>query len=254
LEKYIDLNLDAGESEADLRSGKEEALYRLVSSVNIACGGHAGTESSMRMAVDLALKYGLAIGAHPSYPDLEGFGRRKIEIAADQLKESIQTQIQSLRKICAEAGTQIQHVKPHGALYNAAAVDTGLAEVVIEAVAEIDPQLILVELADSVFLRSCRARGVRCAAEGFVDRRYEPSGNLRARIHSDAHVHDPQEAAAQALLLAQGQEIRAFDGSGLKLSVDTLCIHGDRADALLIANEVRAALDRAGVRVRSLRI
>jgi 5-oxoprolinase (ATP-hydrolysing) subunit A len=251
-EVVIDLNLDAGESVQDLDSGKEQALYQLVSSVNIACGGHAGSVETMERSVDLALKYGLAIGAHPSYPDRVGFGRKKIQIGRAELVDSIQSQMLSLSEVCRSRGTRLHHVKPHGALYNTAAVDAQTAEALIEAIVSFDHGLIVVGLAGSAFLEQCRARGLRCAAEAFVDRRYEPDGTLRARIFPDAHVAEPEAAAEQALRFAKGEAVTAVDGTRLRLSVQTLCIHGDRADALLIAKAVRSFLEADGVRVRSL--
>jgi 5-oxoprolinase (ATP-hydrolysing) subunit A len=248
----IDLNLDAGESEQDLASGKEEALYQLVSSVNIACGGHAGNVDTMERSVDLATKYGLAIGAHPSYPDREGFGRRKIQIEPTELIESIHRQMASLSEICRNKGVRLHHVKPHGALYNTAAIDADVSRILIDAISTFDRGLIVVGLAGSVFLEQCRNQGLRCAAEGFVDRRYERDGTLRARTYPDAHVTEPEAAAEQALRFATGEEIVSVDGSRLKLGIETLCIHGDRKDARVIAKAVRSLLEEKGIRVRSL--
>lgn len=248
----IDLNLDAGEIPEALASGKEEALYQLVSSVNIACGGHAGDERSMRAAVRLARKYGLAIGAHPSFPDRENFGRKVVAIELARLTANLVEQVRSLQAISNEEGMRLHHLKAHGALYNEAARDNALAEVLIETVQRVDPNLILVGLAGSPFLDRARSKGLRVAAEAFVDRRYEADGSLRARRHADALITDLQCAAAQALGLARGEGVETVNGNRLAISVQTLCIHGDGADSLAIAKAVRDALEHGGIQIKAI--
>lgn len=251
-EFQIDLNLDAGESEADFISGKEEALYQYISSVNIACGGHAGTENTMRRSIDLAIKYQRAVGAHPSYPDLRGFGRQTMQMPKEKLIESLREQISALEKICNEKGVPLHHIKPHGALYNEAAVDLETAQTLLEAFSVFGDQIICVGLAGSVFIEECRRSHILCASEGFIDRRYEPDGTLRSRSKSYAHIDSISDATTQALQLARGEELSAYDGSALKISAQTLCLHGDRNDAVEVAKAVSEALATSGIKIRSL--
>ncbi len=230
----IDLNLDAGESTAALDDGKEEDLYRLVSSVNIACGGHAGDTETMTKAVDLAKKYNLRIGAHPSFPDRENFGRKRVDMTHEALVKSLSGQILSLRSICAEKRLTVSHIKPHGALYNLAATERVLAGALIEAAQSFYDRVTMIGLAGSPFITWCRNSRFRALNEGFADRRYEADGGLRDRKHEDALISDPQECARQAVRLAQEGKVQ------------TLCIHGDSANALAIATAVRGALESAG--------
>ena len=230
----IDLNLDAGESKSALANGTEEDLYRLVSSVNIACGGHTGDVESMTKAVDLAKKYNLRIGAHPSFPDKENFGRESMKISHEALVKSLVSQIRSLRAICAEKKVTVGHIKPHGALYNMAAQERVLAGAVIEAAQEFHEHITMIGLAGSPFLRWCKASRFRALAEGFCDRRYEADGTLRGRQHEDAVISDPQECGKQAVRLAQEGKVQ------------TLCIHSDTPNALAVATAVRSALETAG--------
>lgn len=246
----IDLNLDAGESVAALQDGSEEALYRLVSSVNIACGGHTGDGNSMNQAVELARKYKLNIGAHPSYPDLQNFGRQKLEISEAELSESLFQQIQSLRSVCARQGLLLSHVKPHGALYNIAARDPQTASAIIKAVHRIDPSLPIVGLAGSGFLRWVRHAGGKSIAEAFVDRTYEKTGDLRSRSLDQALISDPKAAARQALKIVLEKKVTAIDGTEVPLEAGTLCIHADTEGALATAQEVRRELENASVLIR----
>ncbi len=235
----IDLNLDAGESAVALQDGTEAALYELVSSVNIACGGHAGDEATMSKALELAAERGLTMGAHPSYPDREGFGRKALDLPYDVLVDSLTRQIEGLAEIAAKKNLKLKHVKPHGALYNQAAKDYQLGSAIIEAVHRVDSGLVLVGLAGSKFIKQCESVGFKTLGEAFVDRRYEPDGSLRARTFSDALITDTSEAAAQALRFVQ--ERRA----------GTLCIHGDTPHALETARAVRRKLLESGVKIVS---
>lgn len=230
----IDLNLDAGESVGALAEGREEKLYGVVSSVNIACGGHAGDAQTMARAVVLAKRHNLNIGAHPSFPDRDGFGRREMKIARQELIGSIVRQISDLRAVCAREEVSLTHVKPHGALYNLAATDPYWAGAVIEAVQKIGGPLKITGLGGSRFLHWCREAGLGTLAEGFADRRYEDDGSLRARSKPGALINDPAACAAQALRLARQGEVR------------TICIHGDHKNAFAIASAVRGALEGGG--------
>lgn len=238
----IDLNLDAGESEKALQDGSEEALYQLVTSVNIACGGHAGDESTMLRSIELAIKYNLKIGAHPGFPDRDNFGRKQMHLPQPNLLESLCEQINRLQNLCTQLGSQLTHLKPHGALYNIAAVDEQTALTVIAAAKSTNSNLALVGLAGSPFTKWAKQRGFRTLSEAFVDRRYEPDGLLRKRQFEDALIEDPEAAAAQALQIVNQGSVTAVDGTQISVQADTLCIHGDTRNALAIARAVRMSL------------
>ena len=238
----IDLNLDAGEVSTALFDGSEEKLYQYVSSVNIACGGHAGDERSMRQAVRLARKYQLTVGAHPSFPDRQGFGRRPVVMDSGELKATLVDQIRALQAVCISEGLVLTHVKPHGALYNVAAEQEEIAFSVLAAVREVDPRLAIVGLANSNFIRLIRVHGLTALEEAFADRVYEANGTLRSRQHSDALIKDPQVAAAQALQIVKQLCVRSISGELVPINADTICIHGDSENALGIAQAVHRAM------------
>jgi UPF0271 protein len=236
----IDLNLDAGESEEKLADGSETALYDLVSSLNVACGGHAGDESTMAQVADLAAARGLAVGAHPSFPDRKSFGRRPLNMPHAALVDSLCAQIEGLAAVLRRAGLRLSHIKPHGALYNLAAVDREYASAVIEAGRRVDRALPVVGLAGSHFIKWCAKAEQAAIGEGFADRRYEADGTLRGRQHPDALITDPAEAGDQALQLA------------LSGSAQTICVHGDTPGAPAIAAAVHKNLTAAGVLIRAV--
>lgn len=248
----IDLNADVGESYAAWTIGDDEALIPLITSANVACGAHAGDPLVMARTVTLAKAHGVAVGAHPGYPDRDGFGRRDLEMTSEELEASILAQLGALWAIARANGVELVHVKPHGALYNRAARDTGLAETVARAVKRFSSHVVLVALAGSVALEAGRAAGLSVAAEAFADRAYEPDGSLRSRRLPDAVHGDPARAAAQAVSIATGGGVRAIDGTIVPVRAETICLHGDTPDAPTIAEMVRRALAAAGVEVRSL--
>ena len=248
----IDLNSDVGESFGAWSIGADEALIPLVTSVNIACGAHAGDPLVMDRTVRLARDHGVAVGAHPGYPDLSGFGRRRLEMHPSELEASVLYQIGALAAFTTAAGVPLRHVKPHGALYNVAAVDAGVARAVARAVARFTGDIVLVGLAGSVMLEVARDEGLRTAAEAFADRAYEADGTLRARRLPGAVHADPEVAAEQALAIARDRCVRAYDGSVLGIEADTLCIHGDTPRAVEYARAVRDALESAGVELRPI--
>jgi UPF0271 protein len=250
----IDLNADVGERPEALADGSEAALLRLVTSANIACGGHAGDAATMAATVRLARELGVAVGAHPGYPDRLHFGRAVLAMEPAALRESLRGQLRALRGAAAAAGVPVVHVKPHGALYNAAARDAALARLVAEAVAAFDPAQVLVGLAGSALLDAGRAAGLAVAGEAFVERRYEADGTLRDRRHADALIHDPVEAAAQAVRIVRDGVVLAIDGTPVPVAARTLCIHGDSPGAPAIAAAVRQALTGAGVVLAPLRV
>ena len=233
MKKFIDLNLDAGESGESF--GIELNLFGLVSSVNIACGGHAGNTHSMSQAIQLAMKNNLAIGAHPSYPDQENFGRAPMQIDPEALTASLTEQIRALEELCAEAGVKMTHVKPHGALYHRLSEDRLTARAFFEALRRVGGDLAVVGFAGSNFLVWSKDAGFRIISEGFVDRRYDEDGQLKARKEEGALIEDGREAGEQAIKLLP--------------SVDTLCIHSDAPLALKVTRGVCAALAQAGVAI-----
>ncbi len=246
----IDLNSDVGESFGSWHLGHDEALIPLVSSINVACGFHAGDPLVMARTVGLARRVGVAIGAHPGYPDLVGFGRRDLDMAPDELEAALLYQVGALAAIASAADTELQHVKPHGALYNRASVDPEVARTIARAVRGFSRELVLVGLAGSALLDAGREAGLRVAAEAFADRAYEPDGTLRSRRLPEAVLSDPQLVARRAVAMATESRVEAIDGSIVELHADTICLHGDTPGPAAIAHAVRAALDAAGVRVQ----
>jgi 5-oxoprolinase (ATP-hydrolysing) subunit A len=248
----IDLNADVGESYGPWVMGDDEALIPLVSSVNLACGAHAGDPLVMRRTVELAHDSGVALGAHPGYPDRDGFGRRELGLSAQELHASLTYQLGALAAFAAQAGDRLHHVKPHGALYNRAAIDPELAAVVADAVRAFDRQLVLVGPAGSRLIEAGYAAGLRVAAEAFADRAYEPDGSLRSRRLPGAVIDRPEAAAEQALSIVTLGRVAAHDGTMVQLRANTLSIHGDTPGAAVYARHVRAVLEEAGVTIGAL--
>jgi UPF0271 protein len=248
----IDLNCDAGEAFGPWTMGDDEALIPMMTSVSVACGAHAGDPVVMRRTVGLARQHGVAVGAHPGYPDLQGFGRRPLGLSPAEVEAWMLAQIGALAGVARAAGARLQHVKPHGSLYNAAADDPALAEAVASAVSAFDRDLVLVARAGSLQVAAGRAAGLRVAEEGFVDRGYDARGRLLPRSATGALVTDAAAAAARAVGMVRMGGIRAEDGTWLGLHADTLCIHSDTPGASQVARASRQALLEAGVRLRPL--
>lgn len=249
----IDLNADMGESFGAWRMGEDEALMTVVSSVNLACGFHAGDPLTMRRTVAMAVEAGVAIGAHPGYRDLVGFGRRKMELSAEEVTADLLYQLGALDAFVRAAGTRLHHVKPHGALYNQAAEEPELALAIAQAVRAFDPHLILVGRAGSALLQAGVACDLQVAGELFADRRYLPNGALAPRSMPGAVIDDPQEAAQQAAQILSEQVVTAIDGTRVSLTGSTLCIHGDRPHAAAFAQAVRERLEEMGIQIAPLR-
>lgn len=245
----MDLNCDLGESFGAWRMGDDEAVMPYISSANIACGYHAGDPGTMARTVALALRANVALGAHVSLPDLAGFGRREMRISADEAYAMTLYQIGALAAFARAAGARLSHVKPHGALYTMAARDATLAEAIARAVLAFDRSLRLVGLAGSELPRAGERAGLPVAHEAFADRRYETDGSLVARREADAVIDDVDEAVAQALALARGEPIATRGGAPLHVRADTICVHGDRADAGRFAHRLHAALRGAGIAI-----
>jgi len=251
--RTIDLNADLGESFGSWSMGADEVVLAYVSSANVACGFHAGDPVVIDRTVALAVRAGVAVGAHPGHADLRGFGRR--EIAADPLEveADVLYQAAAVAAFARSHGAPLGHVKPHGALYNQAARDETLARAVARGVARLGQPATLVGLAGSLVMRrAAEEEGLRFAAEAFVDRGYDRQGRLLPRSHPDALVSDPELAAARAVRLALEGWLEAVDGSRVEVRADTLCLHGDSPHAIDMARAVRGALDAAGVRVLAL--
>ncbi len=245
--RVIDLNADMGEYANDAERENEAAIMPLVSSCSIACGGHAGDKETMRATAMLASKHGVSIGAHPSYPDRDGFGRRSLDFDPDKLLAALKSQIAALKKILDEVGLPLVHVKAHGALYNDAAKDFSLARLVAEAA---PAEAILVGPPGSALERAAKEKGLDFAAEGFVDRLYLASGALTPRGRPGAVIEGARARAEQARAIAEGREISASDGA-LFVPAQTLCIHSDSPGAAETARAVRHTLESAGFSIRS---
>jgi 5-oxoprolinase (ATP-hydrolysing) subunit A len=250
--KRIDLNCDMGELPEAIADGTQEALMPSITSVNIACGGHAGDERTMRTTIEQALRWKLAIGAHPGYPDRANFGRVELKLPLKEISVSIFDQVKALADVAARCGVRVVHVKPHGALYNQAVRSRELAEAIAKGIARWSKDTVLVGLAGSPMLDVFREAGFGVAAEAFADRRYEADGTLRSRKFEDALIRDPEEAGRQALGIVERGTLIASDGSEVAVDAQTICIHGDTPGAPQIAAAVARSLREAGVRVCGL--
>lgn len=242
--QHIDFNCDLGEG-----CGNDAAIIPLISSANIACGAHAGDETSMRETLRLCRAFGVAAGAHPGHADREHFGRRDLPLDPGEASALIGEQLQRLAALACDEGVRLVHVKPHGALYNQAARDALLADAVAAAVRDFDAQLILVGLAGSALPEAGLRAGLRVAHEAFADRRYLADASLAPRGRQGAVIDAAGDAVAQALSIVQSGEVDTLDGARITLRCDTLCLHGDRADAVEFALRLRATFDTLGIRI-----
>jgi len=248
--RSIDLNADLGEADDDAGRATEHALLGLVTSAHIACGGHAGDDESMHAMVQAALEGGVRVGAHPSYPDRAGFGRRPVQMAMPELAASLADQISALVTVAASRGATVSSVKPHGALYGEVGADAATFEALLDAVLDrCDPGTALVLPSGAPAVTWAEQAGVAVLEEGFADRAYTADGGLMARQQPGSVYCDPARAAAQALALAGRGTVVTADGTTLTLKVDTLCLHGDSPNALRMAQAVRHELGRAGIAV-----
>jgi UPF0271 protein len=249
--REIDLNCDMGESYGRWTLGADAEIMPFISSANIACGFHGGDPHVMRKTVELALRHGVAIGSHPGLPDLMGFGRRRMDVTPEEVRDYIVYQTGALREVVALAGAALQHVKPHGILYNMMEADEELAEAA--GAAAMGMTLILMTAASGRFDARCRKMGARVASEGFADRAYQVDGRLVSRKVAGSLITDPQKAAAQAVRMATEGKVRTLDGADIDISVQTICCHGDTPGAQQIVRAVREGLEKAGCRVKPLR-
>jgi UPF0271 protein len=249
----IDLNSDLGESFGPWPMGQDEVLMASITSANVACGFHAGDPSVMRRTIALARQHGVAVGAHPGFPDLVGFGRRELQATPGEVEDLVLYQLAALAGMAAAEGIRLQHVKAHGALYHMAVRDRDLADAIARAVKSFDASLILLGLPDSALLRAGAAHGLPVAAEAFADRAYEPDGALASRRKPGSVIHDTSAVVARAVRMVRAREVVATDGSTITLRADTLCLHGDTPGSGELAREIRAALEAAGASIRPLR-
>ena len=250
MNRTIDLNADAGESYGAWTIGDDAALFPLLSSVNVACGFHAGDPLTIQKAIALAKQHGLGVGAHPSYPDLPGFGRRILDAAPDQVYADVLYQVSALAGMCRAAGVPLRHVKAHGALSTRAWTHAPTAAAIVQATRDFDSLLPLVALPATLLETEARRLGLPVILETFPERAYLQDGRLAPRSLPGSSIHDPQEAARRALMMVQEGRIEAIDGGFFEFEVDTLCIHGDNPNAVQIAQAVRAALEAGGVQIR----
>jgi UPF0271 protein len=245
----VDLNSDVGESYGVWRIGDDDAMLRIVSSANVACGFHGGDPSTLRATCAAAAAHGVTVGAQVSYPDLAGFGRRFIDIDPTELRDAVLYQLGALDAFAQVAGTEVDYVKPHGALYHATIDNRAQAEAVVAAAAEYDPSLAILGQPDSELLAAAETAGLAAVSEGFVDRAYRTDGRLVPRSEPGALITDVETAAAQAVRIAVDGEVVTADGEVISLHARSLCVHGDTPGAVAIATAAREALEAAGVGV-----
>ncbi len=248
----VDLNSDLGESFGAYTIGMDDEVIKLVSSVNIACGFHASDPVVMRRTVERAVAAGIGIGAHPGFYDLMGFGRRNMNISPAEAYAYVTYQLGALSAFCTQQGAGIDHVKPHGALYNMAGKDYELAKGICQAIYDFDPGIILLGLSGSQMIKAGEDIGLRCAREFFSDRAYEDDGSLRARTKEGAMIEDENEAVERVVKVVMTGKVTTYTGNELDLKIDSICVHGDNAHALEFVKTIRARLAEEGVEIAPL--
>ena len=248
----IDINSDLGESFGAYSIGQDAGLMHAITSANVAAGFHAGDPSVLRDTIRMARESGVAVGAHPGFPDLVGFGRRELNVTPREAEDMVLYQLAAVAGVAAAEGMKVQHVKPHGALFNMAVRNAELAAAIARAVAAFDRNLILFGLPGSEILNAGRAAGLRVAAEVFADRAYEPDGSLASRRKPGSVIHDPDAVVARAVRMVKERTVVATDGSAVALEADTICVHGDTPGSDALAAKIRAGLEAAGVTVKAI--
>jgi 5-oxoprolinase (ATP-hydrolysing) subunit A len=248
----IDLNCDMGESFGAYRIGADEEVFPYITSANVACGFHGGDPTVMRTTLARARDHDVAIGAHPGFPDLIGFGRRNIDATTDEIYDLVVYQIGALLGFANAAGMELQHVKPHGALYNMAVGKPQLAAAIARAIRDVDRGLVLFGLPGSHLISEGESVGLRTAAEAFADRNYMSDGTLVSRRRPDAHIHDAAEAVSRAIRMVRDGTVIPVDGPPISMHVDTICIHGDGPHAAEFARQLRTGFDQAGISMKAL--
>jgi UPF0271 protein len=253
LNPRIDINCDLGESYGAFKVGNDEKIMPHITSANIACGFHAGDPITMAQTINLAKKHKVAIGAHPGYPDLLGFGRREMQLTSEEVKNHTIYQVSALQGLARTAGVTLQHVKPHGALYNAAAKDEKLSSAIVDAVKALNHNLIIFAPLNSALAKAAVEGGLRVAYEAFADRAYNPDGSLVSRKHPNAIIQEPQKVMERAIKMVKKGTVFAVDGKVVNLGeVHTICVHGDTPSAVELAKTLKKGLTKAGIDVRSV--
>ena len=248
----IDLNCDLGEAFGNYSFGGDKDIIPLITSANIACGFHAGDENVMNETIQLAKENNVGIGAHPGLPDLQGFGRRKMDIKPKEIYNLVVYQLGALNGFCKIHGARINHVKPHGALYNMGAKNKEIAQAIAQAVYDFDKSLVLVGLSNTLLISEAETLGLRTASEVFADRRYEDDGQLVSRQESDATITNTDEALQQVLKMVTENKVVSKNGKEIDLQADTICVHGDGAHALDFVTQIRKKLTKEGIDIQSL--
>ncbi len=248
----IDINSDMGESFGAYSIGHDAGLFRSITSANVAAGFHAGDPSVLRETIRSAKKHGVAVGAHPGFPDLVGFGRRELNVTPREAEDMVLYQVAAVAGVAAAEGMNVQHVKPHGALFNMAVRDAELSAAIARAVAAFDKRLILFGLPGSEILAAGKSAGLRVAAEVFADRAYESDGSLASRRKPGSVIHDPGAVVARAVRMVKDRTVVAIDGSVVRLEADTICVHGDTPGSDQLAASIRAGLESAGITVAAI--
>jgi len=249
----VDLNSDIGESFGDYKLGLDEDVVKYISSANIACGFHAGDPMVMAKTVKLAINENVQIGAHPGYQDIMGFGRREMKISKEEAKNYVKYQIGALWAFAESNGVKLQHVKPHGGLYNMAAKDSELAMAIAEAVYEVDKNLILVGLANSELTRAGKSVGLKVANEVFADRAYNTDGSLVSRKKEGSMIYDTNLAISRVLRMVKEGKVEAITGEDIDIQADSICVHGDNPKAVDFVNEIRKALENEGINITAIK-
>lgn len=248
----IDLNSDLGESFGVYKIGMDQEVLKYISSANVACGWHAGDSMVMEKTVALAKKNGVAVGAHPGYPDLVGFGRRTLNVTPEEVKTYVKYQVGALLAFTKGAGVKMQHVKPHGAMYNMAAKDYKLALAIAQGIKEVDENLVLMGLANSEMIQAAKDVGLKVANEVFADRAYNDDGSLVARSLPGAVIHDKDVAIKRVVRMVKEGKVESITGNDVDITVESICIHGDNPEALEFAKNIKEALINEGIEISSL--
>jgi len=252
MSKVVDLNCDMGESFGNYKIGQDNEVIKYITSLNIACGFHAGDPNVMSYTVKLAKENNVAIGAHPGFPDLQGFGRRKMDIPPEEVKNLITYQIGALQAIAKAEGMSLQHVKPHGALYNMIANDKILGQAVVEAILKIDKDLILVGLAESEIINIALKLGLRVAREAFADRAYNSDGSLVKRSIAGSVITESELIAKRVVKMIDQQKLETIDGKTINLQIDTICLHGDNKNVVNVIKAIRKILNKGKIKIAPL--
>ncbi len=248
----IDLNCDLGESFGNYKIGMDEEVIKFISSANIACGFHASDPLVMEKTVALAKENGVKVGAHPGFPDLAGFGRRNINVSPAELKAMVMYQVGALAAFCKAKGVKMNHVKPHGAMYNMAAKDIKLALAIAEGIAQVDDSLILLGLSGSQLLKAAQEVGLKSAAEVFADRAYEEDGSLAARTKAGAVIADENEVIERVIKMIKLGKVQTITGKEIEIKPDSICVHGDNPKALNFVKLIRQRLTQENIKIEAI--